>query len=151
MNLRVCLVCLDVAPSFACFVHLAADPLVAAYLDYLRVTDPAVRAAASSYLVATAKWGGLPLCLDAVAFAGFKGVGETRAALKRERKKLPKKPAVLRHLRVKRKSPSSRQMSLPPPHDPTADAAQRPRNSVRIPKNRLRSAVVMSVAAAPAS
>lgn len=61
---------------------LAADPLVAAYLDYLRVTDPAVRAAASSYLVATAKWGGLPLCLDAVAFAGFKGVGETRAALK---------------------------------------------------------------------
>ena len=48
---------------------LAADPLVAAYLDYLRVTDPAVRAAASSYLVATAKWGGLPLCLDAVAFA----------------------------------------------------------------------------------
>ena len=51
-------------------------------VDYPRVTDPAVRAAASSYFVATAKWGGLPLCLDAVAFAGFKGVGETRAALK---------------------------------------------------------------------
>ena len=52
-----------------------------AYFDVLKVTDATVRRHAASYLRATARYGVLPLCADAVAFAGFKGLGETRAAL----------------------------------------------------------------------
>ena len=62
---------------------LASRPLVDGYLDYLKVADPAVREAAAAYLTATARWGGLPLCLDAVAFAGFKGIGRGGRHLQR--------------------------------------------------------------------
>ena len=70
--------CLVAAFLSALFSSRAA---LDAYFDVLRVTDATVRRHAASYLRATARYGVLPLCADAVAFAGFKGLGETRAAL----------------------------------------------------------------------
>jgi len=59
----------------------SSQPIMNAYFDALAVKDATVRRHAASYLRATARWGVLPLCTDAVVFAGFKGLGETRAAL----------------------------------------------------------------------
>ena len=76
---RACIFCFISALLSALFSSRAA--LDAYFRRVLKVTDATVRRHAASYLRATARYGVLPLCADAVAFAGFKGLGETRAAL----------------------------------------------------------------------
>ncbi|KAJ8602287.1 hypothetical protein CTAYLR_007858 [Chrysophaeum taylorii] len=60
---------------------LASRSAIAAYFRLVGVSDPKVAEAGNAYVRVTAAWGALPLSASACASAGFKGIGETRAAL----------------------------------------------------------------------
>ena len=67
------------ASVFAYF--LSGAGFLRRYFAVVGVRDPRVALAGASYLRVTAAYGCLPLSLSCVATAGFKGIGETRAAL----------------------------------------------------------------------